>query len=100
MRLVSYGPRGSEAPGALVNDTILPLPAVMTQMGLSPTGGIRSVLPFLSALAEGIDAALERGDEDNPGDADSPRTAGPGSAEPVQLWGKLLRAPHRAWHGP
>src|SRR5882757_3525897 len=66
MRLVSYGPRGSEAPGALVNDTILPLPAVMTQMGLSPTGGIRSVLPFLSALAEGIDAALERGDETIP----------------------------------
>ena len=66
MRLVSYGPRGSEAPGALVNDAILPLPAVMTQIGLSPTGGIRSVLPFLSVLAEGIEVALERGDETIP----------------------------------
>jgi 2-keto-4-pentenoate hydratase/2-oxohepta-3-ene-1,7-dioic acid hydratase in catechol pathway len=66
MRLVSYGPRGSEAPGALVDDAVLPLPAVMTQIGLSPTGGIRSVLPFLSVLAEGIEVALERGDETIP----------------------------------
>ena len=66
MRLVSYGPRGSETPGALVDDAILPLPAVMTQIGLSPTGGIRSVLPFLSELAEGIEVALDRGDETIP----------------------------------
>jgi 2,4-diketo-3-deoxy-L-fuconate hydrolase len=66
MRLVSYGPRGSEAPGALVSDAILPLRAVMTQIGLSPAGGIRSVLPFLSLLAEGIEAAIKRGDETIP----------------------------------
>jgi 2-keto-4-pentenoate hydratase/2-oxohepta-3-ene-1,7-dioic acid hydratase in catechol pathway len=66
MRLVSYGPRGGEAPGVLVNDAILPLSAVMTQIGLSPTGGIRSVLPVLDALAEGVEAALQRGDETIP----------------------------------
>jgi 2,4-diketo-3-deoxy-L-fuconate hydrolase len=66
MRLVSYGLRGSEAPGALVDGAILPLPAIMTHLGLSPTGGIRSVLPFLGALAEGIDAAVQRGDETIP----------------------------------
>jgi len=66
MRLVSYGPRGSEAPGALVNDAILPLAAVMTAIGLSPTGGIRSALPSLDLLAAGIEAALERGDETIP----------------------------------
>jgi 2,4-diketo-3-deoxy-L-fuconate hydrolase len=66
MRLVSYGPRGSEVPGALVNGSILPLHAVMTQIGLAPSGGIRRVLPHLGALAEGIEAALERGDETIP----------------------------------
>jgi 2,4-didehydro-3-deoxy-L-rhamnonate hydrolase len=66
MRLVSYGTRGSEAPGALVNDAILPLAAVMTAIGLSPAGGIRSALSSLDLLAEGIKAALERGDETIP----------------------------------
>src|SRR5260370_28195362 len=66
MRLVSYGPPGGEAPGALVNGAILPLAAVMTQIGLSPEGGIRSVLPVLDSLAEGIEVALQRGDETIP----------------------------------
>jgi 2,4-diketo-3-deoxy-L-fuconate hydrolase len=66
MRLVSYGPRGSEAPGALVDDAILPLAAVMTRLGLSPAEGIRSALPSLGRLADGIEAALERGDETIP----------------------------------
>jgi 2-keto-4-pentenoate hydratase/2-oxohepta-3-ene-1,7-dioic acid hydratase in catechol pathway len=63
MRLVSYGSRGSEAPGALVNDAILPLSAIFTELGLPSNGGIRSVLPFLDRLAVGIEAALNRGDE-------------------------------------
>ena len=63
MRLVSFGPHGCELPGALVDDAILPLPPVMASIGLSPTGGIRSVLQFLDPLREAVDVALARGDE-------------------------------------
>jgi 2-keto-4-pentenoate hydratase/2-oxohepta-3-ene-1,7-dioic acid hydratase in catechol pathway len=63
MRLVSFGPRGSELPGALVNGAVLPLPPVMASLGLAPTGTIRSVLPFLGPLGEAIGAAAARGDQ-------------------------------------
>src|ERR1700691_6180512 len=60
MRLVSFGPRGSELPGVLVNGAVLPLPPVMASLGLAPTGSIRSVLPFLGPLGEAIGAAAAR----------------------------------------
>ena len=63
MRLVSFGPRGSELPGALVNGSVLPLSPVMASLGLAPTGTIRSVLPFLGPLCEAIGAAAARGDQ-------------------------------------
>jgi 2-keto-4-pentenoate hydratase/2-oxohepta-3-ene-1,7-dioic acid hydratase in catechol pathway len=63
MRLVSFGPRGSELPGVLVNDSILPLPPVMAGLGLDPAGTIRSVLPFLGPLSEAVTAAASHGDE-------------------------------------
>src|ERR1700689_3110057 len=63
MRLVSFGPRGSELPGALVNGSVLPLPPVIASLGLAPTGTIRSVLPFLGPLGEAIGAAAARGDQ-------------------------------------
>jgi 2-keto-4-pentenoate hydratase/2-oxohepta-3-ene-1,7-dioic acid hydratase in catechol pathway len=63
MRLVSFGPRGSELPGVLVNDSVLPLAPLLTDLGLARTGTVRSVLPFLDLLGASIDAALERGDE-------------------------------------
>ena len=63
MKLVSFGPRGSELPGALVNGSVLPLPPVMAGLGLAPTGSIRSVLPFLGPLGEAIGAAAARGDQ-------------------------------------
>jgi 2-keto-4-pentenoate hydratase/2-oxohepta-3-ene-1,7-dioic acid hydratase in catechol pathway len=63
MRIVSFGPRGSELPGVLVNDSVLPLARVLTDIGLPRTGSIRTVLPFLDLLSEGVDAALARGDE-------------------------------------
>jgi 2-keto-4-pentenoate hydratase/2-oxohepta-3-ene-1,7-dioic acid hydratase in catechol pathway len=63
MRLVSFGSRGSEVPGVLVNDSVLPLGRVLADIGLARTGGIRGVLPFLDLLGEGIDLALARGDE-------------------------------------
>jgi 2-keto-4-pentenoate hydratase/2-oxohepta-3-ene-1,7-dioic acid hydratase in catechol pathway len=63
MRLVSFGPRGSELPGALVNGSVLPLPPVMAGLGLDPAGTIRSVLPFLGPLGEAIGAAAARGDQ-------------------------------------
>ena len=66
MRLVSYGPSGSELPGVLIDNEILPLPPVMTRIGLPPTGGIRSVLPFLGPLGEAVDAAIASGDETVP----------------------------------
>ena len=58
MRLVSFGPRGSELPGVLVHDSVLPLGRVLTDVGLPSAGGLRGVLPFLELLAEGIDSAL------------------------------------------
>jgi 2-keto-4-pentenoate hydratase/2-oxohepta-3-ene-1,7-dioic acid hydratase in catechol pathway len=63
MRLVSFGPRGSEVPGALVHDSVLPLGRVLADIGLARTDSLRPVLPFLDRLGEGIDAALQRGDE-------------------------------------
>jgi 2-keto-4-pentenoate hydratase/2-oxohepta-3-ene-1,7-dioic acid hydratase in catechol pathway len=63
MRLVSFGPRGGELPGVLVNDSVLPLGRVLADIGLARTGGIRSVLPFLGLLRDGIESALDRGDE-------------------------------------
>jgi 2,4-didehydro-3-deoxy-L-rhamnonate hydrolase len=63
MRLVSFGPRGNELPGVLVGDSVLPLSRVLTNLGLPRTATVRSALPFLSLLAEAIEAALNRGDE-------------------------------------
>ena len=60
MRLVSFGPRGSELPGVLINDSVLPLPPVMASLGLAQNGTIRSVLPFLGELSEAITAAVDR----------------------------------------
>jgi 2,4-didehydro-3-deoxy-L-rhamnonate hydrolase len=59
MRLVSFGPHGSELPGAVVNDSVLPLPPVMARLGLAPTGTIRSVLPFLGELTEAVAEAVD-----------------------------------------
>jgi 2,4-diketo-3-deoxy-L-fuconate hydrolase len=63
MRLVSFGARGSELPGVLVDDSILPLARVLADIGLARTDTLRSVLPVLHLLSAGIDAALQRGDE-------------------------------------
>jgi 2-keto-4-pentenoate hydratase/2-oxohepta-3-ene-1,7-dioic acid hydratase in catechol pathway len=63
MRLVSYGLRGSEQPGALVGDSILPLPRVLSDLGLARNGTLRDVLPFLGRLDEAIGTAVDRGDE-------------------------------------
>ncbi|MCU1694652.1 MAG: 2-hydroxyhepta-2,4-diene,7-dioate isomerase [Mycobacterium sp.] len=63
MRLVSFGSRGNERPGVLVDDSVLPLSRVMADIGIAPTGTIRNVLPFLDRLGEGIAAAIERADE-------------------------------------
>src|SRR6202042_3762324 len=63
MRFVSFGPRGNELPGVLVGDSVLPLSRVLTDLGLPRTATLRSALPFLSLLAEAIEAALNRGDE-------------------------------------
>src|ERR1700729_80610 len=57
MRLVSFGPRGSELPGVLVGDHVLPLPPLMASLGLDPAGTVRSVLPFLRQLSEAVSAA-------------------------------------------
>ena len=62
MRLVSFGPRGSELPGVLVGDHVLPLAAVMASLGLAPAGTIRSVLPFLGQLSEAVSAAATSGE--------------------------------------
>jgi 2-keto-4-pentenoate hydratase/2-oxohepta-3-ene-1,7-dioic acid hydratase in catechol pathway len=62
MRLVSFGPRGSELPGVLVGDHVLPLPPVMASLGLAPAGTIRSVLPFLGQLSEAVSAAATPGE--------------------------------------
>jgi 2-keto-4-pentenoate hydratase/2-oxohepta-3-ene-1,7-dioic acid hydratase in catechol pathway len=63
MRLVSFGSRGSELPGVLVGESVLPLTRVLTDLGLPRTGTVRTVLPFLGLLDEAITAALSRGDE-------------------------------------
>jgi 2-keto-4-pentenoate hydratase/2-oxohepta-3-ene-1,7-dioic acid hydratase in catechol pathway len=63
MRLVSFGPRGSELPGAVIGDFVLPLGRVLADIGLERAGSLRSALPFLGLLGEGIDVALKRGDE-------------------------------------
>jgi 2-keto-4-pentenoate hydratase/2-oxohepta-3-ene-1,7-dioic acid hydratase in catechol pathway len=63
MRLVSFGPRGSELPGVLVQDSVLPLGRVLADIGFERTDSLRRVLPFLDLLGAGIDAALQRGDE-------------------------------------
>jgi 2,4-diketo-3-deoxy-L-fuconate hydrolase len=63
MRFVSFGPRGSELPGVLVGDSVLPLTRVMTDLGLPRTATLRNALPFLSPLTEAVAAALDRGDE-------------------------------------
>jgi 2-keto-4-pentenoate hydratase/2-oxohepta-3-ene-1,7-dioic acid hydratase in catechol pathway len=83
MRLVSFGPRGSELPGALINDQILPLPAVMAEIGLSRTGSVRNVLPFLGLLNEGVAAALARGDQTVPIDQ---TRLGPPIVDPPNLF--------------
>jgi 2,4-didehydro-3-deoxy-L-rhamnonate hydrolase len=62
MRLVSFGPRGSELPGVLVGDHVLPLPPVMASLGLAPAGTTRSVLPFLGQLSEAVRAAATPGE--------------------------------------
>jgi 2-keto-4-pentenoate hydratase/2-oxohepta-3-ene-1,7-dioic acid hydratase in catechol pathway len=63
MRLVSFGPRGGELPGALVGDSVLPLTGVLTDLGLPRASTLRSVLPFLGLLDEAISTAVGRGDE-------------------------------------
>lgn len=63
MRLVSFGPRGGERPGVLVQDAVLPLERVLADIGVEQTGSVRSALPFLGDLREAVDAALRRGDE-------------------------------------
>jgi 2,4-diketo-3-deoxy-L-fuconate hydrolase len=63
MRLVSYGPRGSELPGVLVGDSILPLTRVLTDLGLARTSTLRDALPFLHLLPDAIATAVDRGDE-------------------------------------
>jgi 2,4-didehydro-3-deoxy-L-rhamnonate hydrolase len=62
MRLVSFGPRGSELPGVLVGDSVLPLTPVMASLGLAPAGTIRGVLPFLRQLSDAVSAAARPGD--------------------------------------
>src|SRR5882757_6769358 len=63
MLLVSFGPRGSELPGVLVHDSVLPLGRVLADIGFERTDSLRRVLPFLDLLGAGIEAALQRGDE-------------------------------------
>jgi 2,4-diketo-3-deoxy-L-fuconate hydrolase len=63
MRLVSFGPRGSEAPGILVGESVLPLTRVLTDLGLPRGATLRTVLPFLGLLGEAVAGALGRGDE-------------------------------------
>ena len=63
MRLVSYGPQGSELPGALIEDSILPLESVLAGLGLTRADSVREVLPMLDALGAGIAEAVDRGAE-------------------------------------
>jgi len=46
-----------------VHDSVLPLERVLADIGLARTDSLRRVLPFLDRLGEGIDVALQRGDE-------------------------------------
>lgn len=61
MRLVSYGPQGRELPGAVVEDSVLPLGPVLAELGRTPLDSVRGVLPTLDALGAGIATALDRG---------------------------------------
>jgi 2,4-didehydro-3-deoxy-L-rhamnonate hydrolase len=63
MRLVSFGPRGNEAPGVLVGESVLPLTRVLTDLGLPRCATLRTALPFLALLGEAVAGALGRGDE-------------------------------------
>jgi 2-keto-4-pentenoate hydratase/2-oxohepta-3-ene-1,7-dioic acid hydratase in catechol pathway len=63
MRFVSFGPRGNERSGVLVDDAILPLSRVMADIGIAPNGTIRNLLPFLDRVGEEVAAALDRGEE-------------------------------------
>ena len=61
MRLVSFGPRGSEAPGVLVKDFVLPLARLLAEIGVERTDSVRSALPSLGVLRAAIATALFRG---------------------------------------
>ena len=63
MRLVSYGDRGSELPGAIIEDSILPLGPVLTGFGLGRAQSVRAALPMLDDLRSGIAESLDRGAE-------------------------------------
>jgi 2-keto-4-pentenoate hydratase/2-oxohepta-3-ene-1,7-dioic acid hydratase in catechol pathway len=63
MKLVSFGPRGGEAPGILIGESVLPLTRVLTDLGLPRAATIRTALPFLGLLDEAVAIALDRGDE-------------------------------------
>ena len=63
MRLVSFGPRGSEVPGVLVGDSVLPLPPVFADLGLPRATTLRGALPFLGLLQEAVTTAVDRGDQ-------------------------------------
>lgn len=63
MRLVSFGPQGSEAPGILVGNSVLALSRVLAGHGLPRAATLRTVLPFLSLLCEAAASALGGDDE-------------------------------------
>ena len=63
MRIVSYGPMGSELPGVLVDDAVLPLGPVLADLGFPRVESVRGALPMLDVLEEGVAAALDRGAE-------------------------------------
>jgi 2-keto-4-pentenoate hydratase/2-oxohepta-3-ene-1,7-dioic acid hydratase in catechol pathway len=64
MRLVSFGPIGSEQPGALVDDRIVPLEPWLAEIG-APGAGMNAVLGLLSALRSDLEgyvaASADRG---------------------------------------
>jgi len=61
MRLVSYGPQGRELPGAVVEDSVLPLGPVLAELGRTSVDSVRGVLSTLDVLGAGIATALDRG---------------------------------------
>ena len=63
MRIVSYGPLGSELPGVLIDDAVLPLGPVLADLGFPRVESVRGALPMLDVLEEGVVAALDRGAE-------------------------------------